>query len=413
LSEVKEDVTRRPESIRAVESELAEALGALSETSEAARLSRLYWWTAEYGLVGTPKDYKIYGAGLLSSLGESHSCHAPEVRKIVLDESATEVSYDITKPQPQLFVTPDFEALHEVLERVSQGLAFALGGATAIQRAVASGEVASARFTSGAWVIGILKQAGPDLARPAWLRFAGPAAFAWDGVIGKEERGLAKEGAWIVTGQLEGGARLASASDQTLANARDETTGRHRFHFASGAKVEGRLVRHARARDGRLAHLSFTDARLELPGHVPVELAEYTLIPAGDFMTAEAGAVDPTYFPETSFPGTRVPMARELSSHDLGLLELYEAAWRAHHEGSAAVSSVYPLVHARLDREFPREWLLRWNLLETLQKLGVAPELAAVLRAELERLEVAWNYEQPIATGLRYLARVASHPPNA
>jgi phenylalanine-4-hydroxylase len=236
LSEVKEDVTRRPESIRAVESELAEALGALSETSEAARLSRLYWWTAEYGLVGTPKDYKIYGAGLLSSLGESHSCHAPEVRKIVLDESATEVSYDITKPQPQLFVTPDFEALHEVLERVSQGLAFALGGATAIQRAVASGEVASARFTSGAWVIGILKQAGPDLARPAWLRFAGPAAFAWDGVIGKEERGLAKEGAWIVTGQLEGGARLASASDQTLANARDETTGRHRFHSSPSTR---------------------------------------------------------------------------------------------------------------------------------------------------------------------------------
>ena len=50
--------------------------------SEAARSSRLYWWTVEYGLVGTPSDYRLYGAGLLSSLGESHFCHAPDVRKL-------------------------------------------------------------------------------------------------------------------------------------------------------------------------------------------------------------------------------------------------------------------------------------------------------------------------------------------
>ena len=48
---------------------------ALGAPSEAARLARLYWWTAEYGLVGTPEDYRLYGAGLLSSLGESHFCH--------------------------------------------------------------------------------------------------------------------------------------------------------------------------------------------------------------------------------------------------------------------------------------------------------------------------------------------------
>jgi hypothetical protein len=89
------------------------------------------------------------------------------------------------------------------------------------------------------------------------------------------------------------------------------------------------------------------------------------------------------------------------------LLELYEAAWQAHHEGRAAVTSVYPLVHDRLGEAFPREWLLRWNLVETLQKLDAAPDLAATLRGELQALEVIWNYEQPIATGLRYLARVA------
>ena len=39
--------------------------------SEATRLARLNWWTVEYGLVGDIDNPKIYGAGLLSSIGES------------------------------------------------------------------------------------------------------------------------------------------------------------------------------------------------------------------------------------------------------------------------------------------------------------------------------------------------------
>jgi phenylalanine-4-hydroxylase len=254
LSEVKEDVSRRPESIRAVEAELAEALGAVSEASEASALSRLYWWTAEYGLVGTPVDYKIYGAGLLSSLGESHSCHDPSVQKLPLDESVVLVSYDITKPQPQLFVTPDFEYLHLMLEHVSKTLACEIGGEVAVQRAIRSREVASARFSSGAWVIGVLAEAASGR-EPAWLRFVGPVAFAWDGVIQKEQRDLRPSEQWIVTGPLEGGALLERASDPELARARAERTGRSELRFSSGACVQGWLARHVRRPDGRLLAL--------------------------------------------------------------------------------------------------------------------------------------------------------------
>ena len=54
----------------------------LGEPSEMALLSRLHWWTVEYGLIGTLENPKIYGAGLLSSIGESVSCLEPEVKKI-------------------------------------------------------------------------------------------------------------------------------------------------------------------------------------------------------------------------------------------------------------------------------------------------------------------------------------------
>jgi phenylalanine-4-hydroxylase len=404
LSEVKEDVSRSPESIRKVEAELASALAAVKESSEASALSRLYWWTAEYGLVGTPTSYRLYGAGLLSSLGESHSCHAPSVRKLPLDETAAQVSYDITKPQPQLFVTPSFEALHDVLERVSRGLAFERGGALAVKRAIDSRELASARFSSGAWVMGVLSEAGPGGGAPAWLRFSGPVGFAWDGVVDDAQRALRPDEQLVVTGSLRGGARLDRATDAELARLRDEARGRHVFEYASGARVEGRLVRHVRRHDGRLLHLVLADARVELPGRSPEALAEFVLIPAADFVTAQAGAVDPSFFPETEFPGTRVPKPRTLPDRDLELLELYQAARAAHEAGPDAMNDAFPLIHMHLGRHFPREWLLRWNLLESLQKRGLDRPRAASLQAELEALEIALNYEQPIATGLRYLA---------
>src|SRR5690349_2627917 len=115
----------------AAEIELERAVAALGEPSEAARVARLYWWTAEYGLVGTPEDYRLYGAGLLSSLGESHFCHRPEVRKLPLSAACVDVGYDITRPQPQLFVASDFEQLHSVLDEVRRTLAHSIGVLTA------------------------------------------------------------------------------------------------------------------------------------------------------------------------------------------------------------------------------------------------------------------------------------------
>ena len=112
------------ESPDATEVQIAEAESALmglyrrdDAPSEAALLTRLHWWTVEYGLVGSPEDYKIFGAGILSSLGESCRCLDDEaVRKIPLTVNAINTPYDITTEQPQLFVTQSCKHLTQVLE---------------------------------------------------------------------------------------------------------------------------------------------------------------------------------------------------------------------------------------------------------------------------------------------------------
>ncbi len=68
----------------------------------------------------------------------------------------------------------------------------------------------------------------------------------------------------------------------------------------------------------------------------------------------------------------------------------------------------FPRLVDVLVREYPDEWLLRWNLLESLLKAGEKGATTRALRAELEELEVRFDYRQPIASGLEYLLRRAA-----
>jgi phenylalanine-4-hydroxylase len=98
----------------------------------------LYWWTAEYGLVGRLEAPKLYGAGLLSSIGEAEHCLTDAVRKVPLSLACTTTGYDITRMQPQLFVARDFGHLNEVLEAFRQTLAWVRGGDFGLDEALRS-----------------------------------------------------------------------------------------------------------------------------------------------------------------------------------------------------------------------------------------------------------------------------------
>lgn len=132
LSILKEREEATEAEIEQATQHLDQVLSDMGEPSEMTLLSRLHWWTVEYGLIGSVDDYKIYGAGLLSSIGESATCLQPDVLKLPYSLDAINYSYDITKPQPQLFVTKDFHKAYEVLDEFAAGMAFKIGGKTRI-----------------------------------------------------------------------------------------------------------------------------------------------------------------------------------------------------------------------------------------------------------------------------------------
>ena len=83
LSDIKEHPESTTEQIKQAEVQLEKISKTIRFVSEAAYLSRMNWWTAEYGLIGDVRNPKIFGAGLLSSIGESRSCLKENVKKFL------------------------------------------------------------------------------------------------------------------------------------------------------------------------------------------------------------------------------------------------------------------------------------------------------------------------------------------
>jgi phenylalanine-4-hydroxylase len=65
-------------------------------------LSRVFWFTLEFGVVMEDGDLRAYGAGILSSSGEIAQFERMELRPLDLREMGT-ADYDITQYQPVLY----------------------------------------------------------------------------------------------------------------------------------------------------------------------------------------------------------------------------------------------------------------------------------------------------------------------
>lgn len=78
------------------------------------RLSRLYWFTLEFGVLREDGKVKAYGTGLLSSAGELEAMHQAELRPFDPDAASLH-EYDPTHYQPVLFCADSFEGMHQKL----------------------------------------------------------------------------------------------------------------------------------------------------------------------------------------------------------------------------------------------------------------------------------------------------------
>lgn len=93
-----------------------QAVKRTSSLEELNRLSRVYWFTIEFGVLRENGLLKAYGTGLLSSAGELEEMHDAELRPLDL-KAASRQEYDPTRFQPILFCADSFETMYESLRK--------------------------------------------------------------------------------------------------------------------------------------------------------------------------------------------------------------------------------------------------------------------------------------------------------
>lgn len=179
LSIIKEAEGTSLQEITAAEQAVDDLQSNMGEISEMAQIRNLHWWTVEYGLIGTVENPKIYGAGLLSSIGESTWCMTDQVKKIPYNIEAVKQSFDITKPQPQLFVTPDFAYLCQVLEEFANTMALRTGGLSGVQKLIKSKAIGTIELSTGLQISGLFTNVIAHKNKPIYIQTTGKTALAY------------------------------------------------------------------------------------------------------------------------------------------------------------------------------------------------------------------------------------------
>jgi phenylalanine-4-hydroxylase len=333
-----------------------------------AQLRNLHWWTVEYGLIGTPENPKIYGAGLLSSIGESHNCLKPQVKKLPYSLDAKNFSFDITRQQPQLFVTPDFRYLNTVLNEYLETMALRRGGSEGLKKALNSGSVCTVVYSSGLQVSGKLTRALWDGDQPAYIGFDGPSMLACDDrQLDGHGVDYHKDGFGSPVGMLKDfNGKPETMSEGELESRGIETGKTILLEYNTGVQVEGYLEKITR-RQGNTLFFTFSNCTVTYRGKELFNPAwgTYDMAVGSRIISAYAGPADPDAF------GLQYPAPVEKTHHlyhdeeTKRLHTLYQEVRMLRETGMNAVK-LSDIWHA-VKQYYPGEWLLPLELAELLK----------------------------------------------
>lgn len=87
------------------------------DPKDRSRLFRLFWFTVEFGLINTQDGVRAYGAGILSSIGETQYALTDQSQKkpfSLMDALRTPFRVDIM--QPLYYVINSFDDLYKILD---------------------------------------------------------------------------------------------------------------------------------------------------------------------------------------------------------------------------------------------------------------------------------------------------------
>ncbi|MCB0804501.1 MAG: aromatic amino acid hydroxylase [Bacteroidales bacterium] len=379
LSILKADPYTAAKDIENAEKELEQLQATQISQSEMALIRNLHWWTVEYGLIGDLKKPRIYGAGLLSSIGESYSSLQPEVKKIPYTIDAVNYNFDITTRQPQLFVTPDFQCLVDVLNEFADRMALRKGGIYGIQKAKESGKTATVVYSSGLQVSGTFSDFLEKNGEPVYLKCEGSSALSYNNKqLDGHGKSYHKDGFGSPIGKLERVLTpLEQLSDSDLRRNKIEENSLVDLNFESGVNVKGKLINIKREK-GKIILMTFIDCRVTFQDQVlfAPDWGTYDMAVGAELVSAFSGPADPDAFEFTFIAPEEKTHKINHSEEALKLHKKYQEV-REIRNGDfqgKELQSIFEWVK----QNHPNDWLLPMEILEIVEKQsknGISSEI--------------------------------------
>lgn len=381
LSILKEAEGTPQDEIYAIEKKVEELQNDVAEPSEMALIRNLHWWTVEYGLIGSVENPKIYGAGLLSSIGESAWCMTNNVEKLPYDINAAYKSFDITKPQPQLFVTPDFAYLNQVLEEFANKMALRTGGLSGIEKVIKSAAVGTIELSTGIQISGVFTNVIEQEGKPVYVQTTGETALSYreKELVGHGTQYHA-EGFGSPIGRLTGiNLAIEDMSPRDLQAYAIYEGERVIFEFEGGITVSGEIITGTRNLQGKIIIISFRDCTVTHNDTVlfKPEWGIYDMAVGKKVVSAYSGPADVNSFNlVTHVPSSKTIKAVKSAQRE-ELENLYTAV-RDIREGKPSILTP-DVIFSCVKENHPNDWLLSVELAEIAKKNNDEKLLNAIM----------------------------------
>jgi len=387
LSILKANPYTTPSDIEAAEKNLSELEQNMGAPSEMALIRNLHWWTVEYGLIGDLKKPKIYGAGLLSSIGKSFNCLTDAVKKLPYTLDAVNYGFDITTQQPQLFVTPDFRHLNTVLDEFAATMALHRGGREGLEKAISSGNTATCVLTSDLQVSGTFTDAIIRDEKPVYFKTTGPTILSHNNqVLSGHGRDYHAHGFGSPVGNLKQSNKpIEQLTDADLKDAGIEPGKKCMLEFNSGVEVSGVLKNILKIK-GLTQVMSFVECTVKYEGSILFEPSwgVYDMAVGESIVSAFSGPADAASFGMTYEVPKIKTIKIEHTEEALKLHELYQEV-RDIREGRWSHSDLRGIFN-QVRENYPDEWLLPLEIAELMNKTGSDPKTAAEIKKHLTEL---------------------------
>lgn len=391
------------EELKRVRNLVDELQARVTEPSEMALIRNLHWWTVEYGLIGTVENPKIYGAGLLSSIGESEWCMTDKVKKLPYSIEAAYQSFDITKPQPQLYVTPNFAYLNRVLEEFANTMAIRKGGLEGVEKLIKSKALGTIELSTGLQISGIFTNVLQHNGKPTYIQTSGPTALAFrEKEILNHGTSYHTEGFGSPIGKLKGiNLAIEDMSPRDL-EAYDIFEGKVvTLEFEGDITVSGEIVTGMRNIQGEIVLIQFKNCTVK---HLDTILFDpswgtYDMAIGKKVVSAFSGPADINSFDLITHVPKTTTIKPKISESRLALEKMYQQI-RDYREKNIEVNIEDIL--AQLKNNHSKDWLLTLEIAEiahtkqlaikdkALQRLDELtkdrPEIAHLIKNGLELL---------------------------